>query len=76
MSQLKIPADTALARALLGAAVGAGMALLGALLSEPDSIGVPYTVLLVLAIGIIGLILDGIMKQVERIDLVRWRHGG
>ena len=27
-------------------------------------------------IGIIGLILDGIMRQVERIDLVRWRHGG
>ena len=45
------------ARALLGAAVGAGMALLGAFLSEPDSIGVPYTVLLVLAIGIIGLAL-------------------
>ncbi len=45
------------ARALIGAAVGAGMALLGALLSEPDSIGVPYTVLLVLAIGTIGLAL-------------------
>ena len=27
-------------------------------------------------IGIIGLILDGIMRRVERIDLVRWRHGG
>ncbi|HET7464554.1 MAG TPA: ABC transporter permease [Longimicrobium sp.] len=27
-------------------------------------------------IGIIGLILDGIMRQVERIDLLRWRHGG
>jgi NitT/TauT family transport system permease protein len=27
-------------------------------------------------IGIIGLILDWIMRKVERIDLVRWRHGG
>jgi NitT/TauT family transport system permease protein len=27
-------------------------------------------------IGIIGLILDWIMRQVERIDLVRWRHDG
>lgn len=27
-------------------------------------------------IGIIGLILDGIMRQVERIELIRWRHGG
>jgi NitT/TauT family transport system permease protein len=26
-------------------------------------------------IGVIGLILDGIMRQVERIDLVRWRDG-
>jgi NitT/TauT family transport system permease protein len=27
-------------------------------------------------IGVIGLILDGIMRQVERIELIRWRHGG
>ena len=44
-------------RALAGAAVGAGMALGGAWLAGPDSIGVPYIVLLVLAIAIIGLAL-------------------
>jgi NitT/TauT family transport system permease protein len=27
-------------------------------------------------IGVIGLVLDGIMRQVERIEMIRWRHGG
>jgi NitT/TauT family transport system permease protein len=27
-------------------------------------------------IGVIGLILDGIMRQVERIEMIGWRHGG
>ena len=44
-------------RGVVGAAVGTAMALLGAWLAGPDTIGVPYTVLLVLAIAIIGLAL-------------------
>jgi signal transduction histidine kinase len=44
-------------RALVGALVGAGTALLGAWLAIPEGLYLPYTVLLVLAIGIIGLLL-------------------
>jgi signal transduction histidine kinase len=44
---------------LLGAIVGVGATLLGALLAGPDGRHLPYTVLLVLAIGIIGLALGG-----------------
>ena len=44
-------------RALVGALVGAGTALLGAWLTGPQGLYLPYTVLLVLAIGIVGLAL-------------------
>ncbi len=42
---------------LLGAIVGVGATLLGAWLAGPDGRNLPYTVLLVLAIGIVGLAL-------------------
>jgi signal transduction histidine kinase len=44
---------------LIGAIVGVGASLLGALLAGPDGRHLPYTVLQVLAIGIVGLALGG-----------------
>ena len=44
-------------RALVGAIIGAGTALLGAWLAAPQSEYLPFTVLLVLATAIIGLVL-------------------
>ena len=44
-------------RAVIGAAVGAATALLGAALAGVEARDLPYTVLLVLAIALVGLIL-------------------
>jgi signal transduction histidine kinase len=44
-------------RAVIGAAVGVGTTLLGGLLAGTDSRDLPYTVMLVLAVALVGLVL-------------------